>query len=61
MRLESSALNAVASALPSCRVFLLLAGVLALPERIVLASGLFAAATATFAATLVVAAKTYRR
>jgi hypothetical protein len=61
MRLNTRAASSIASVLPSFRVLLLLAGVLALSESIALATTLFAGALVSFAAGLAIAATIYRR
>jgi hypothetical protein len=61
MRLTSNAASSIASALPSCRVLLLLGGVLALSESVALATTLFAGALVSFAASLAIATTIYRR
>lgn len=61
MRLNVNAASSIASALPSCRVLLLFAGVLALSESVALATTFFAGALVSFAASLAIATTIYRR
>jgi hypothetical protein len=60
MRLDFRAASSIAAALPSCRVALLLGGVLLLSESVVLATTFFAGACGSFLASLLIAAKVYR-
>jgi len=60
MRLNALAANAVASALASTRVGLLVAAALVLSQSVVLATMFFAAAAISFVATLLLATKLYR-
>jgi hypothetical protein len=60
MHLNARAAGSLASALPSCRVALLLGGVLVLSESVVLASTLFAGAAVSLVASLLIATKIYR-
>jgi hypothetical protein len=60
MRLNIRAARSIASVLPSLRVTLLIAGVLALTDSVVLASTLFAGASLSFLASLLIAMQIYR-
>ena len=59
MRLNLRAANSIASALPSCRVALLVGGVLVLSESVVLATTLFVAACVSFVGSVLIATKIY--
>jgi hypothetical protein len=60
MHLDARAASSIASALPSCRVLLLLVGVLLLSESVLLATTMFAASAFSFVASLVLATRIYR-
>jgi hypothetical protein len=61
MSLNPTAAGSIASALASSRVALLFGGVLVLAESVVLATTLFAGAMVSFVASLLIAARIYRR
>jgi hypothetical protein len=61
MQRRPEPLGTVAAALPSCRVLLLFAGVLALAESAALGTVLFALAAVTFGVSLVLGTLIYRQ
>jgi hypothetical protein len=60
MRLNLRAASSLASVLPSSRVAFLVGGALLVSESVVLATTLFAAASVSFVASVLIAAKIYR-